>query len=274
MKRIILLGLIAAAAVSCDVNSGDSFSHRTGNNLIGYTKNIYDKFVECPTEDLIYLLTLNEFIQLSPEEQNRTEWANFKSTIEHYSETYMRIGSKGITVETGGLPLTEPGNSWIVTVISSGKDNESSGWDEYWYDGYSTAYGHGDTKLITCAAKDEYEIIDMKGGKEPMYLHLAATPSEYGGYDFSGNGSGQFAANDRGVSSRYELNEFYFKKYKTYQDGTGNSTVTMKYLSETFHIRVDTYHNGKELDWCELYKNPEKIGYDTNLEISNSFPIE
>ncbi len=263
---------MALAAVSCEIST--QTTNRTGNNLLEYTMNIYDKFAKCPAEDLSLLLTLDEYMKLPEEEQNKPEWDNFRSKLEHYSDTYMKIRSKGITVDTRGVSLRETGSYWLITVINQSKDSESSGYDKYWFDQYSTAPGHGEVKQVTCTGKDQYEIIDVKGGKDAMFLSLTALPSQYGGYDFTGNGSGQIARNEKGISSKYVLDQFIYNKVISTEEGTGGTTVTTRYQTSEFHIRLDTYNNGNALDWCELYMKPGESGYDTNLEVIFRHPIE
>ncbi len=251
MKRIILYALAAMLAVSCDINSPDNVSHRTGLNLFEYSRNIFDKFVLCPTEDLAILLTLDEFMKQTPQEQAGPQWDDFRSKIEHYSDTRIRISSYGIIVDTRGVSLSTPGNNWIITVFDARKDSQNSEYDYYWFEQYATAPGHGKLKQVGCVGENEYEIIDVAGGREAMVLSLTASRSEMGGYVFSGSGSGSIGANDKGMGSRYVLAEFQYRDKQT----------------EGMHLRVDTYLYDKAMDWCEIYWKPGDFKCDSNLEI-------
>ncbi len=261
---------MAAAAVSCRIDPYGYENHndRTGNTLIRYSEGILDKFGVAQTRNLIYLLTLDEFLKLSPEEQDKKQWENFKSNLEHYSDTYFRIKSRGIKLDTRGLSLIEPGTSWIMEVIDDYNFTGNTGHRRDWVGNFGSIPGHSNIFRITCTAENQYEIIDEVGGKEIMVLSLEAIPSPYGGFDFTGGGSGKILANKRGLSATYSLPEIYYRKYRVDEDGTGNSSVTVEYKAESLNLKVYTYHNNEPLDWCELIKTAdEEMEYRTNLEI-------
>ncbi len=275
MKKYIILAIMALSTTACVIDDGEGNSGRTGYRLMQYSGNMLNKFVNVPTEDLIFLLTLDEFISLGEEEQNSSEWEKFRAGIEHYSNTQLRIQSKGLKVDTRGVSLRTPGSWWIITIYDDYRHSNNSGYDYYRYDQYSTAEGHSEYKRITCTAPDKYEIIDEKGGREMMLLSIEAIPSTYGGYDYSCTGSGMIAENEKGLSSRYELSEFYYKRYSFAEDGTGNSSTTVTYETESLNFRVDTYYKGKALDWCGLtVENHGEVQYSGNLELDYNFPIE
>ncbi len=259
-------------AVSCKIDqygTDAKDNNRTGNNLAQYSGEILEAFGTKPIESLIYLLTLDEFLKLTPEEQNRISWSDFRSKLEHYTDTYFRIPSKGIKVDTRGLSLTEPGTSWTMEVF----DHYSyMGYTGYYYSDsilgyYSNIPGHSGIMRIRCTGENMYEITDEKG-EDIMILTLEAIPSPYGGYDFTGSGSGKILENKRRLSSEYSILEIYYRKYRTDEDGTGNSSVTVKYSPESLNMKVYTYHEGKALDWCELIKTADgDMEYRSNLEI-------
>ncbi len=261
--------MMAAAAVSCTIDPygyDNGTNHRTGNNLIEYSEDILNRFGTALTEDLIYLLTLDEFLKLTPEEQNQIQWSEFKSKIEHYTDTYLRIPSRGIVIATRGLSLTEPGNSWTMEIIDFYSYNESGSDTRFSIGYYGEVLGHSKIRRITCTEENRYEIIDEKG-KDIMSLELEAIPSPYGGYDFTGSGSGKITGNEKGLSAEYSLFELYYRKHRTDSDGTGNSSVTVTYSPESLNLRVYTYHDGEALDWCELVKTADsEIEYRSNLE--------
>ncbi len=242
---MIILGLLALAAVSCDINSYENRSHRNGIELVRYSERVLSEFVARPAGDLDFLLVLNKFQNLSPEEQNELVWDDFRSMVEHYTDTYMRIPSMGMTVDTRGVSISVPGNYWMVNVTDRYRD-------------YYDALGHGTEKRVTCIGEDEYEIMDVKGGKDAMILSFRARPAGFVSYELSGSGSGGFAENEKGLSSKFVLNDFVYK------DG-----VT------AVHIRVETFHKGSGLDWCEIRKKKDGVmEYESNLDIESRYPLE
>ncbi len=271
MKRTIILAIAVLAAASCTIDPYSYYvndNNRTGNKLAKYSGEILDKFGIVPVEDIIYMLTLDEFLKLTEEEQNQPQWANFKSNLEHYTDTYLRIPSKGISVDTRGLSLTEPGNSWTMEIFDQYSYLGYSGYHQNMLGYFSDIPGHSNIRRISCTAENEYEIYDEKG-KESMNISLEAIPSPHGGYDFTGSGSGNILANKRGLSAEYSLQEIYYRKYRYDEDGTGNSSVTVDYNVESLLLKVYTYHNGQSLDWCEVSKKADgPMEYRSNLIIS------
>ncbi len=275
MKRAIILAFMALTTVSCVIDDGMGNNSRTGYNLLDYSENILKKFVKIPVEDVAFMLTLDEFMQLDEEQQNSPEWAGFKGGIEHYSNTLLRIPSKGITVDTRGVSLRTPGKWWRITITDDYRHSTNSGYDYYWFDQFSTAPGHSGEMRLTCTSTDKYELIDEKVGKDIMQLSIEVVPSVYGGYDFSCMGSGRMAENENGLSSEYEVQEYYYKRYSFTEDGTENSSHIVLYQTEALVFRVDTYHKGEALDWCELnIENHGQMTYSGNLELNNRFYYE
>ncbi len=266
MKRIILLALTLLAATSCVIDSYDNRSDRNGRNLKNYGDNIFGTFVEVPANDLIFMLVLDEFIQLPEEDRNMPEWETFRSRLEHNSATMITVPSMGIRIDTKGVSLRTPGNSWMMEVTDEYTHSYNHRYGYYWFDESATVPGHSGTRLITCTDENRYEIIDGKSGSEMMNISLAAVPSQYGGFDFTGTGSGMISENKNGISSTYEVKNFYYKRYRRAEDGTGNSSVTVSYSTESIEFRLDTYHKGQPLDWYMLNISPgEQIKFDTNL---------
>ncbi len=275
MKKYIILAVMALSATACVIDDGVDNSGRTGYGLMQYSGNMFNKFVKAPAEDLIFLLTLDEFISLDEEEQGNEGWANFRAEIEHYSNTLLKIPSKGMKVDTRGVSLRTPGSWWAITIYDEYLHSKDSGYDYYWNYQYSSTPGHGEIMRITCTAADRYEIIDDKGGRETMFLSVETVPSAYGGYDYSCSGSGMIAENENGLSAEYELSEFYYKKYSFTADGTGNSSTIVSYEIETLDFRMDTYLDGEALDWCGLtVENHGAVQYSGNLELDYRFPID
>ncbi len=269
MKRSIIIAIIATAATSCTISSfyETDRNNRDSRNIIEYSKEVLDKFGIGQTSNLIYLQTLDQYLKLTQEEQNQPEWANFKSKIEHYTDTYLRIPSRGIIVDTRGLSFTEPGTSWTMEITD---DYDFMGYEGYHHSllgSFGRIPGHSGIFRITCTGENTYEIIDEAGGKDIMFLSIEAIPSPYGGCDFTGSGSGRILENKRGLSATYTISEIYYRKHRIDEDGTGNSSVTVTYDTESLQFRLDTYHNGQELDWCELTK---KTG--SSLEYKTSLP--
>ncbi len=273
MKRIILLAVTAVATASCIVDPYDykNENTRNGNTLLEYSEDVLEKFGVSQICALNYLLTLDEFLKLSPEEQNKHEWANFRSGIEHYTETYFRIPSRGIKVDTKGLSLREPETSWMMEVIGDYSFSSHNRDYRNWVGNFSSIPGHCEFLRVTCISENKYEIIDDKGGREIMVLSLEAITSEHGGYDFSATGSGKILANKRGLSASYSIPEIYYRKYRVDEDGTGSSSVTVCYTIESLSFRVDTYYKDEQLDWCEITKAAdEDMEYSSNLDISDN----
>ncbi len=267
MKRIILLALTLLAATSCVLDSYENKSNRNGRNLKNYADNIFGSFVEVPVNDLIFMLVLDEFLQLPEEEKNAPEWEVFRSRLEQNSATKITVPSKGIAIDTKGTGIKTPGSYWLIEIT----DVYNHSYDYrygyyYWYESDHIAPGHSKIQRITCTAENQYHITDDKGGSEIMNLVLTAVPSQYGGFDFSGTGSGIIAENDNSLSATYEFQNFYYKRYRQTDDGTGNSSVTVSYSTESLEFRLDTYHKGLALDWYMLNISPgEEIKYDSNL---------
>ncbi len=272
MKKIIIIAIMAAVAVSCNINmyGPESRNNRNGYALAKYSEEILDKFAVSQTDNLIYLMALDEFLKLSPEEQSKPQWAEFKSKIEHYSETAFRITSKGIRLDTKGLSLTEPGTSWLIEVIDDWNFCGIDGSYNYWLGNFGNIPGHSNYIRISCTAENKYEITDGEGGKEVMLLEIEAIPSQHGGYDFSATGSGKILANKRELSAAYKLSDLYYRKHRSDVDGTGNSSVTVSYEIEALNLRLETFHKGLALDWCEIFKSSEDDGpeYSSNLEFN------
>ncbi len=271
MKKILTFILTAFAAASCcsiypyeDVES----NNRNGRKLVRYSEEILDRFCTAQADALNYMLTLNEFLKLSEEEKNDIRWEGFRSEIEHYSETYFRISPRGIKLETKGLSLTDPGTSWIMEIIDEyyfmGDSQDYYDWS---YDRFQNFPGHSNFIRISCTARDRYEITDEKG-KEIMIVSLEAIPSKFGGYDFSGSGSGSVIPNRRELSATYSISDFYYRRHRIDSDGTGNAAVAISYNVESANVRLDTFHHGKPLDWCEIIMTKDKeTEYRSNLEI-------
>ncbi len=275
MKKYIILAIMALSATACVIDDGVDNSGRTGYRLMQYSVNMFNKFAKVPADDLIFMLTLDEFISLNEDEQNSDGWAKFRAEIEHYSNTLLKVPSKGMKIDTRGVSLRTPGSWWTITIYDGYRHSVNSGSDYYWNDRYPDAEEYGDVIRITCTAPDRYEIIDEKGGRETMLLTVEAVPSAYGSYDLSCSGSGSTARNKNGISAGYELSEFYFKRYSFSDDGTGNSSTTVTYEIETLDFRVDTYLDGEALDWCGLtVENHGGIQYSGNLELDYFFPID
>ncbi len=263
---------MALAATSCEFESKDE-SGRTGYNLAKYTENILQKFLVIPSEDLRFMLTLDEYLSLTPEEQNLPDWEIFRAEITHYTSTLLRIKYKGISIETGGKSLRTPGNYWIMTLVDSDGYSADGGYYYHANDQYDSTPGHGPVKRITCVAENEYEITDEKGGREMMCIFLETVPCEGGGYDLSGSVTGKIGRNDRGLSADFKATEFYSKRLTQSSDGTGNSSVKVWYETINLDFELNTYHNGSQLDWCRITEIPGK-GYEisSNLEIKSPLP--
>ncbi len=263
---VALTALAVSACYTITPNGYENESNRNANNLIKYTEEILDQYGTHLADDLIFMLTLDEYMKLTPEEQADIRWANFRSNLEHYTESYMNVPSKGLKIDTRGESLTEEGTSWIYEVASYYSYAGYNGYNPRILEDGDEVPGHSNFRRITCIAENQYEIIDEKG-KDIMYLTLEAIPSPYGGYDFTGSGSGKILANNRGLSADYSILELYYRKYRVDEDGTGSSSVTVSYEAESLDIRVYTYHNGEALDWCELIKTADsEIEYRGNLE--------
>ncbi len=260
---------MALACISCVIDDSYESSGRNGRNLLMYSENLMNAFVKMPTEELSYLLVLDEFLKLNTEQQSSPEWASFKSGIEFTGNNTMYISSRGIAVNTGGASLKTPGNHWMVISNSTYVHSWSSGDYYNWVGENADNSGQVSYKRISCTEEDCYEITDENGGKESMYLQIEATESSVGGYDFSCSASGSSKENSKGLSSSYEVSDFRYIRQRITEDGTGHSTVIFSYSIDSFKMRVDTYHKGQALDWCELKRTQEGIttvssnlGYD------------
>ncbi len=274
MKRIIISAMTALAAVSCVIDDGDGNERRTGQNLLAYSETVFSDLVIAPTEYLNYLLVLDEFLQLTEDEKGSPEWATFKSELEIIKETCVRVPEKGFIVNTAGKSIRTPGNSWSIIRYGNFIQSWESG-NYYNWVGPDSDRSDGERMLLlTCTAADRYEITDEKGGREFMQLSYEAIPSPEGGYDFSCSGSGKTEETPKGMSSRFELSDFYYQRYRITADGTGHSSVTISYSTEVVEFRLDTYHHGRALDWCEFKKTRDgimEIGSNLGYRVSDLF---
>ncbi len=267
-------------AVSCTIETYDWENDRNWNNLKSYTDNIFVQFSVLPARDLVSLLDVNDYMQLSEEEQSSPEWADVRSKIQHYSETLLRIPSLGMNVDTRGVSLSDPGNYWLIDVYEQNAHNNLRWYDYYFYDHYTSAIGHGTSKRVTCVWETGYEITDEKND-EVMKFSAIAVPSAEGGYDLYGNCIGRILPNEKGLSSTFNITEFLYKKYSGYSTSFDGEKIPMvEYQMDKACVRVATYQGETLLDWCGLVHDTSKDPTDTytsNMEvydIPHTFPLE
>ncbi len=259
-KTTLILALAALAAVSCNPpGSDDAETERTGYNLAVHTEEIMRRFAMGPAEDLEFLLTLDGYQKLSSEEQNQAEWEEFKSMILHYSDTEIKVVSKGIIINTDGRPLTETGSRWTVTVEDEYRHIISSDYIASWLPWDRSRTNYSGKKTFVCVAENQYEIHDESAASANWPLTLSAARSEDGGFEFAGSGYGEIREDEHGISAKYDLNEFVYSK--------GMKTLNM---------RLETFLYGKPLDWCELVMTKDNIvKAHSNLEIKTPpVPLE
>ncbi len=280
MKKILLFAFFALTAVSCTIETYDWENDRNWSNLKSYTDNVFLQFAVTPARDLALLLEVEDFMNLSEEEQKSEKWSDVRSKIQHYSETLLRIPSLGMNVDTWGVSLDVPGNYWLIEVYESYTHSNHSGYDYYYYDKYTSAPGHSTSKRVTCIEEGVYEVTDNKK-TGVMEFTVTAIPSTDGGYDLIGGCTGSIIENENGLSSVFNFDEFYYKRQLVYVDCmNGDPVPTVIWQVEKLHGRIENFHNGSLLDWCEisidLSKSPEPV-YTSNMEvfdIPHTFPLE
>ncbi len=258
MKRIIILACLALTAASCIIDDGKGNNYRTSANLLNHSDKLLQERLIATTKHLNYLLVLNEYLGLTEQEQSSAGWAEFKDNISSREGNILTIHSQGIVVDTKGTDLATPGNFWTISNLSSASN----------YGGYVWAGENSDTYAlkITCTASDKYEFTDLRGGEEIMKISMEAIPSSVGGYDFSGNGKGKTKVTRNGFHSSYEVSDFYYKRHRTAEDGTGNSAVSISYTIESVSFDVHIYQSEEELDWCKIIKEPNgAMLYDCSI---------